>query len=123
MDQIRTTPAIRTRRTTLIAAAAAGVTVAAAAGIALAAGAAAHGSSARITSAPSASATTQSMASIWADSEPATRDYLCTAYQANPGGTWQSVAPVLTASGVTRAQAEAHLASACSAQASVAVLR
>jgi hypothetical protein len=125
MDQIRTMPATtRTRRKTLIAAAAAGVTVAAAAGIALAAGAAAHGSTASTTAAArSASAATQSMASIWADSEPATRDYLCTAFQANPDGTWQSVAPVLAASGVTRAQAEEHLAAACSAQAGVAVLR
>jgi hypothetical protein len=123
MDQIRTMPATRTRRTTLIAAAAAGVTVAAAAGIALAAGAAAHGSSAGIASAQSVSPTTQSMASIWADSEPATRDYLCTAFQANPDGTWQSVAPVLAASGITRAKAEEHLAGACSAQAGVAVLR
>jgi hypothetical protein len=124
MDQIRTMPATSTRRRTLIAAAAAGATIAAAAGIALAAGAAAHGPSAGAPiAARSASAGSQSMASIWADSEPATRAYLCTAFQANPDGTWQSVAPVLTASGITRSQAEEHLAGACSAQAGVAVLR
>lgn len=123
MDRTRTTPT-RTHRSSLIAAAAAGVTVAAAAGIALAAGAAATGpSTPTAAAAASTAAAGQDIASIWADSTPATREYLCTAFQANPDGTWQSVAPVLVVSGITQAEVEAHVAAECSARASVAVLR
>jgi hypothetical protein len=123
MDQTRTHPAARTRHTTLVAAAAAGVVLAAGAGIALAAGAAAHDASTTATAAASTAASPQTMAGIWAQSEQSTRAHLCTAFQANPDGTWQSVAPVLVPSGITRAEVEAHLAGACSASAGVAGLR
>jgi len=101
----------------------ASVSTAAIAGATLATGAAA--STTETTTATASTArggTAQGMAEIWAETTPATQDYLCTAYLASPDGTWQTLAPVLTAHGVTHADAAEHLAAACSPEQTVAAL-
>jgi hypothetical protein len=119
-----TTTRSRTRGTALAGAAAAVVTAAAATGVALAAVASATPPPAAAPSGPTSSTTaTTSMATVWAQAEPATREVLCTAFTANPDGMWQSIAPVLTGEGIGRAEAFALLTDACAEAVSVADLR
>jgi hypothetical protein len=122
-DRTTTSPS-RPRGTALAVASAAVLAAAAATGVALATGASAAPPPAAAPSGATASATaTTSMATVWAQAEPATREVLCTSFTANPDGTWQSIAPVLANEGIGRAEAFALLTDACAGTVSVTDLR
>jgi hypothetical protein len=122
MSAPRTTGSRIDRRRTATVAAAATLTLA---GVALTAGAATAGATVGVTA--TSSATTVSAASpmttLWAQTDAATRDAICTAFQLDPAGTWQTLAPVLVDAGVTRVEALTVLAEQCSPERSVKDLR
>jgi hypothetical protein len=121
----RTTSGPRTtqRRTVATGAAAA----LALAGVALAAGAAVAGAigvgTATTAAPPSAAAPAGAMAALWAQTDPGARATVCTAFQLDPAGTWQTLAPVLVEAGASRAEAMAVLGEQCSPERSVEDLR
>jgi hypothetical protein len=118
-----TTGSRTARRSTAAVAAATALTLA---GVALAAGAATAGATPGPASAqPSvaAAAGTGAMATLWGQTDLATRDAVCTAFQLDPAGTWQTLAPVLVDAGVIRAEALAVLEQQCSPERSVKDLR
>jgi hypothetical protein len=123
MSAPRTTGSRTARRSTVTAAAAAALALA---GVALAAGAATAGAAAGVSGAPQtlvAAEGTGAMAALWAQTDLATRDAVCTAYLLDAAGTWQTLAPVLVDAGATRAEALAVLDRQCSPERSVKDLR
>ena len=89
------------------------------AGILMASGAFA----ATTSSAPADTTGPAGVEAIWADTDPATRHDLCTSYLADPSGTWQVLAPVLTAHGADRASSDALLREQCADTVTIADLR
>ena len=123
MNPSTTTTNPSTRRRVLIVAGSASIGLAALGGLALATGAAASGTAAQPPSAAASAPTRSTMAQVWADTDAATHAATCTAFLANPAGTWQVLAPAFAAEGITRADAEAFLVGACPAQDAIAALR
>jgi hypothetical protein len=96
------------------------------AGVALAAGAVTAGAApGAVDAQPTVVAAegTGAMATLWGQTDLATRDAICTAFQLDPAGTWQTLAPVLVDAGATRAEALAVLEQQCSPERSVKDLR
>lgn len=63
------------------------------------------------------------IAAIWADTDAATRHSVCTSHLSDPAGTWQVLAPVLTAHGADRASTAALLDMQCVDEVSLGDLR
>jgi hypothetical protein len=112
----------RTQRRNLLIAAGAGAIAAVGVGGLLVA----SGASAAPTTPPAAASSAHSdqvgIQAIWAETDAATRHSICTMYLANPGGTWQVLAPVLTAHGADHASTAAHLGQECLGAVTVADL-
>lgn len=118
-----TTGSRTARRSTITVAAATALTLA---GVALAAGAATAGAApGAVDAQPTVVAAegTGAMATLWGQTDLATRDAVCTAFQLDPAGTWQTLAPVLVDAGATRVEALAVLEQQCSPERSVKDLR